>query len=63
MVVGGGMVGAASALTLAQLGLRVALVEQSEPEPYSPEQNSDLRVSAISLASQQLLEQVDAGHR
>ena len=60
MVVGGGMVGAASALTLAQLGLRVALVEQSEPDPYSPEQNSDLRVSAISLASQQLLEQVDA---
>lgn len=60
VVVGGGMVGAASALTLAQLGLRVALVEQSEPEPYSPEQNSDLRVSAISLASQQLLEQVDA---
>lgn len=60
MVVGGGMVGAASALTLAQLGLRVALVEQSKPEPYSPEQNSDLRVSAISLASQQLLEQVDA---
>ena len=60
VVVGGGMVGAASALTLAQLGLRVALVEQSEPEPYSAEQNSDLRVSAISLASQQLLEQVDA---
>ena len=60
VVVGGGMVGAASALTLAQLGLRVALVEQSEPEPYSPEQNSDLRVSAISLASQHLLEQVDA---
>tara|TARA_R110001583_G_scaffold191130_1_gene355995 strand:- start:12343 stop:13602 length:1260 start_codon:yes stop_codon:yes gene_type:complete len=60
VVVGGGMVGAASALTLAQLGLRVALVEQSKPEPYSPEQNSDLRVSAISLASQQLLEQVDA---
>jgi 2-octaprenyl-3-methyl-6-methoxy-1,4-benzoquinol hydroxylase len=60
VVVGGGMVGAASALSLAQLGLRVALVEQSEPEPYSEEQNSDLRVSAISLASQQLLEQVDA---
>lgn len=60
VVVGGGMVGAASALTLAQLGLRVALVEQTEPEPYSPEQNLDLRVSAISLASQHLLEQVDA---
>jgi 2-octaprenyl-3-methyl-6-methoxy-1,4-benzoquinol hydroxylase len=60
VVVGGGMVGAASALTLAQLGLRVALVEQSEPEHYSAEQQLDLRVSAISLASQQLLEQVDA---
>lgn len=60
MVVGGGMVGAASALTLAQLGLRVALVEQFQQKPYSPEQNLDLRVSAISLASQQLLEQIDA---
>ncbi|WP_114327388.1 FAD-dependent monooxygenase [Candidatus Colwellia aromaticivorans] len=60
VVVGGGMVGAASALTMAQLGLRVALVEQFEPEPYSPEQDLDLRVSAISLASQHLLEQVGA---
>ncbi|MDX2370492.1 MAG: FAD-dependent monooxygenase [Colwellia sp.] len=60
VVVGGGMVGAASALTLAQLGLRVALVEQSEPALYLPEQNLDLRVSAISLASQHLLEQLGA---
>ena len=60
VVVGGGMVGAASALTLAQLGLRVALIEQFEPNPYSSEQNLDLRVSAISLASQYLLEQVGA---
>jgi len=60
VIIGGGMVGAASALTLAQLGLRVALVEQFEPEPYSPEQSLDLRVSAISLASQHLLEQVGA---
>ncbi|MBL4766059.1 MAG: FAD-dependent monooxygenase [Colwellia sp.] len=60
VVVGGGMVGAASALTLAQLGLRVALIEQFEPEPYSPEQSIDLRVSAISLASQHLLEQLGA---
>lgn len=58
VVVGGGMVGAASALALAQLGLRVALVEKFEPEPFSPEQDLDLRVSAISLASQQLLESV-----
>lgn len=60
VVVGGGMVGAVSALALAQLGLRIALVEQFEPEPFSPEQNLDLRVSAISLASQHLLEQVGA---
>mgnify|MGYP003386753968 FL=1 len=60
VVVGGGMVGAASALMLAQLGLRVALVEQFEPEPFSPEQDLDLRVSAISLASQQLIESVGA---
>jgi 2-octaprenyl-3-methyl-6-methoxy-1,4-benzoquinol hydroxylase len=60
VIVGGGMVGAASALALAQLGLRVALVEQFEPEPYSSEQNLDLRVSAISLASQHLLEQLGA---
>jgi len=45
---------------LAQLGLRVALVEQFEPEPYLPEQSFDLRVSAISLASQHLLEQLGA---
>ena len=60
VVIGGGMVGAASALTLAQLGLRIALVEQSAPKPYLPEQSLDLRVSAISIASRHLLEQVDA---
>lgn len=58
VIVGGGMVGAASALMLAQLGLRVAIVEPFEPEPYSPEQSLDLRVSAISVASQHLLEQL-----
>jgi 2-octaprenyl-3-methyl-6-methoxy-1,4-benzoquinol hydroxylase len=60
VVVGGGMVGAASALTLAQLGLQVALVEKFPPEDFSTEQALDLRVSAISLASQNLLTQVGA---
>jgi 2-octaprenyl-3-methyl-6-methoxy-1,4-benzoquinol hydroxylase len=60
VVVGGGMVGAASALALAQLGLTVALVEQHEPQSFSKEQGFDLRVSAISLASQYLLEQLGA---
>lgn len=60
VVVGGGMVGAASALTLAQLGLKVAVVEKFLPKDFSAEQPLDLRVSAISLASQNLLNQVGA---
>jgi len=60
VVVGGGMVGAASALALAQLGLTVALIEPHEPKTFEKEQSLDLRVSAISLASQYLLEQFGA---
>ncbi len=60
VVVGGGMVGAASALALSQLGLTVALVEQYEPKSFDKSQDLDLRVSAISLASEYLLEQLGA---
>ncbi|MEI6894719.1 MAG: FAD-dependent oxidoreductase [Colwellia sp.] len=60
VVIGGGMVGATSALTLAQLGLKVALVEKHAPKDFSAVQAFDLRVSAISLASQNLLIQVNA---
>jgi 3-demethoxyubiquinol 3-hydroxylase len=60
VVVGGGMVGAASALTLADLGLKVAIIEKAAPAAFSPEQAFDLRVSAISLASEQLLKQLGA---
>jgi len=60
VVIGGGMVGAASALTLAQLGLQVAIVEKFPAKDFSAEQAIDLRVSAISLASQNLLTQVGA---
>ncbi|ALO35395.1 2-octaprenyl-3-methyl-6-methoxy-1,4-benzoquinol hydroxylase [Colwellia sp. MT41] len=60
VVIGGGMVGAASALSLAQLGLKVALVEQYQPKNYAVEQALDLRVSAISLASENLLNQLGA---
>ncbi|TMM46900.1 FAD-dependent oxidoreductase [Colwellia ponticola] len=60
VVIGGGMVGATSALTLAQLGLQVALVEKHPPAEFRAEQPLDLRVSAISLASQNLLKQVGA---
>lgn len=60
VVVGGGMVGAASALSLAELGLKVAIIERSEPKAFSSGQAVDLRVSAISLSSQQLLKQLGA---
>ncbi|MGL4221760.1 MAG: FAD-dependent oxidoreductase, partial [Shewanella sp.] len=58
ILVGGGMVGAATAIGLAQQGLNVAVVESFTPEAYSPEQALDVRVSAISVASEHLLEQL-----
>jgi 3-demethoxyubiquinol 3-hydroxylase len=60
IVVGGGMVGAASALSLAELGLTVAVVEQKKTTDFTVDQPFDLRVSAISLASEHLLTQLDA---
>jgi len=60
IVVGGGMVGATAALSLANLGLTVAVVEQGQTKDFSVEQKFDLRVSAISLGSEHLLEQVNA---
>lgn len=60
LLVGGGMVGAATAIGLAKQGLQVAVIESFAPEAYSPEQALDVRVSAISVASEQLLEQLGA---
>lgn len=60
ILVGGGMVGAATAIGLAKQGLQVAVIESFAPEAYSPEQPLDVRVSAISVASEQLLEQLGA---
>lgn len=60
IVVGGGMVGASAALGLVKTGLSVALIEPHIPPAYEPSQPPDLRVSAISLASEQLLEQLGA---
>ena len=59
VVVGGGMVGAAAALSLAELGLRIAVVERTPPESFVEDSTFDLRVSAVSLGSQFLLEQLD----
>lgn len=60
VIVGGGMVGGALACALAPLGLTIAVVEKNAPPPYQPKQPMDLRVSAISVASEQLLAQVGA---
>jgi len=59
VIVGGGMVGACAALALAEIGLSVVLVEKHKPEPFEHNQAIDLRVSAISRASEQLFEQLD----
>jgi len=57
-VVGGGMVGAALALQLAELGFMTAVIE---PQPPAPPDDSeiDLRVSAIAPDSRALLERLD----
>lgn len=60
IVVGGGMVGAACALGLGQLGLKVRLIEQTPIEPYDRNQPYDVRISAISMASVKLLQQLQA---
>lgn len=57
-VVGGGMIGAAIALGLAQQGKSIALIEGSAPACYSPDQPLDIRVSAISQHSVNLLEKL-----
>ncbi|WP_279050654.1 3-demethoxyubiquinol 3-hydroxylase [Cedecea davisae] len=50
-VVGGGMVGAAAALGLAQSGFRVAVIEHQAPEAFVADSQPDVRISAISSAS------------
>ncbi|WP_349431082.1 FAD-dependent monooxygenase [Methylomarinum sp. Ch1-1] len=60
VIVGGGMVGAAVACGLGGSALKVAVLERSLPEPFSPEQPHDLRVSALSIASQKILQTVGA---
>lgn len=60
VVVGGGMVGAAVACSLGGSDLRVAVIEAQQPEAFSAEQAHDLRVSALSIASRNILETVGA---
>jgi 2-octaprenyl-3-methyl-6-methoxy-1,4-benzoquinol hydroxylase len=60
LIVGGGMVGAAVACGLGGSKLKVAVVESSPPQAFSSDQPHDLRVSALSIASKNILEMVGA---
>jgi len=60
IIVGGGMVGAAVALGLAKSGIRIAIIEKSMPKAFDAEQLPDMRVSAISSASEALLKEYGA---
>ncbi|MGC6360431.1 FAD-dependent monooxygenase [Bisgaard Taxon 45] len=60
IVVGGGMVGAACALGLGQQGHQVQLIEHAPLPQFQPDSPYDLRISAISVASVNLLKQLGA---
>ncbi|MGZ5075523.1 MAG: FAD-dependent monooxygenase [Methylobacter sp.] len=60
VVVGGGMVGAAVACGLGGSSLKVAVIESALPQAFALEQPHDLRVSALSIASKNILEAVGA---
>lgn len=54
-VVGGGMVGGALALGLAQQGFEVTVIEQAAPAAFDASAKPDVRISAISASSVDLL--------
>lgn len=60
LVVGGGMVGATIACGLGQQGIRVAVFDQAEPSPLPADALPELRVSALSTASEAILRQLGA---
>ncbi|MFT3805889.1 FAD-dependent oxidoreductase [Arenimonas sp.] len=61
VVIGAGVVGAATALTLAAAGLRVGIVEAHEPAPWRADA-PDLRVYAFAPDSSALLERLRLWH-
>ncbi|MFD0965693.1 FAD-dependent oxidoreductase [Seminibacterium arietis] len=60
IIVGGGMVGAACAVELAKLGLQIHLIERSPLPHFCHDMPYDLRISAVSVASVDLLKQLGA---
>ncbi len=63
IIVGAGMVGATIACGLANSGLRIGLLDRALPKPYEADEVPRMRVSAINLASEQILRNIGAwGH-
>ena len=60
LICGAGMTGAGLASVLAQQGLRIALFEAYEPEPFDLSQPFDLRISALSPQTRAIMERTDA---
>ena len=63
VIVGAGMVGAALAAVLAKSSLSVLLIDMRQPKAYdfdrrTDDTNVDLRVSAVNLATEQLLTRI-----
>ncbi|PAV10768.1 2-octaprenyl-3-methyl-6-methoxy-1,4-benzoquinol hydroxylase [Arsenophonus sp. ENCA] len=58
VVVGAGMIGAAMAIGLAKEGWQILLLEHTKPTPFDPLEQPDLRVSALSYTSVDLLKQL-----
>lgn len=55
IVAGGGIIGAAAACALAHGGIRVALLDRLAPERNWPPEPKDIRVSALTAASRNIL--------
>lgn len=60
LIVGGGMVGAALAAALGRHDIQVAVFDQHLPESFKSDTIPDIRVSALSQASENLLRKVGA---
>ncbi|SUU37596.1 2-octaprenyl-3-methyl-6-methoxy-1,4-benzoquinol hydroxylase [Actinobacillus seminis] len=60
IIVGGGMIGTACAVGLGKLGLQVQLIERTPLPTFETHSPYDIRISAISVASVNLLRQLGA---
>ena len=60
IILGSGMVGSALACALAETDLRIALLDKQKPQLDWPIEGYDLRVSALTYASQKILSHIGA---